>query len=109
MGVSYSVLSNKKLITITTFLVQVCPNVHTIILCCSLAALPPVFVPTNVHHDIPAVLPSLAEDTLPENVILPSGDPPQAFPGEQTHDLDCFWVTEYFTRIIYYIIVISRA
>ena len=46
------------------------------------AALPPVFVPTNMHHDIPAVLPSLAEDTLPENVILPSGDPPQAFPGE---------------------------
>ncbi len=55
----------------------------------SLAALPPVFVPTNVHHDIPAVLPSLAEDTLPENVILPSGDPPQAFPGEKTHFLDC--------------------
>lgn len=48
----------------------------------SFVALPPVFVPTNVHHDIPTVLPSLAEDTLPENVILPSGDPPQAFPGE---------------------------
>ena len=47
----------------------------------ALTALPPVFVPTNIHHDIPAVLPSLAEDTLPENVILPSGDPPQAFPG----------------------------
>jgi hypothetical protein len=44
-----------------------------------------------VHHDIPAVLPSLAEDTLPENVILPSGDPPQAFPGEKTH---CIWFTE---------------
>ena len=83
MGVSYSVLSNKKLITITTSLVQVCPNVHTVFFCRSLAALPPVFVPTNVHHDIPAVLPSLAEDTLPENVILPSGDPPQAFPGKQ--------------------------
>ena len=48
----------------------------------SCAALPPVFVPTNVHHNIPAVLPVLAEDTLPENVILPTGDPPQAFPGE---------------------------
>ena len=53
------------------------------------AALPPVFVPTNMHHDIPAVLPSLAEDTLPENVILPSGDPPQAFPGELQLELQC--------------------
>ena len=38
--------------------------------------LPPVFVPTNIHHEgIP--LPPLSEDTtLPDNVILPATDPP---------------------------------
>lgn len=44
--------------------------------------LPPVFVPTNVHHEgMP--LPPLSEDTtLPDNVILPATDPPppQVFP-----------------------------
>ena len=44
--------------------------------------LPPVLVPTHIHHDVPSILPPLPDDTtLPENVILPSGDPPHVFPG----------------------------
>jgi len=50
------------------------------------AALPPVFVPTNIqpceNPKIPGNLPEFQEDNCPQNVILPPGDPPaRLFPG----------------------------
>ena len=43
------------------------------------SVLPPVLVPTNIHHDVPDYRPPIPpDDTLPENVTLPSGDPPPA-------------------------------
>lgn len=36
--------------------------------------LPPVLVPTNVEHKVPSIMPSLAEEALPENRVYPSQD-----------------------------------
>ena len=52
--------------------------------------LPPVLVPTNIEHEIPSTRPPLIEDTLPENRVYPSHEPPTPIypPGSSDYHHD---------------------